>query len=191
MRFLICLLALGFLAFGCGRPHEYFPLKMGNQWRYKVNTGMDTFIQNSAVSDVVPGEMGQTYEVSGNLGVNRLAWKDGVLWASTLGGDRFSPAIPLLDGKKESISLTWAGSIYASGRTMKAKGTLVQDKGNVLVDSQKRSALTTLLTITLPDRIVIVESSYVRGIGLVNQTQRTTIGSTDRFDRGLEYLGGP
>ncbi len=191
MRFLatfpimVCALA------GCSRPHEFLPLKVGNQWRYKVNAGLDNFINTVEVVKTVPGEAGANFVLDGTLGTSLLAWKDGILRATSLAGDRFNPPLPMLDGNKTTSNLLWEGTVYASGKTYKASGTLVQEEGSVEVNSMKRKGLNTVLTLKFPDRSIKVESSYVRGIGLISQNQWTTLGTKEPFNRGLIYLAGP
>jgi hypothetical protein len=191
MRLLLPVCVMSTALLGCAKPHEFFPLKVGNKWTYKVNTGLNTFLENVDIGRTVPGEAGVTYELSGTSGTSRLSWNNGVLLATSLSGDHFNPPLPLLDGNKEAASLSWSGSVYSSGKTYNASGVLTQDKGTFEVNSQKRKAMSTILTLKIGDRIVKVESSYVRGMGLVSQIQRTTTGTVERFNRGLEYIGGP
>ena len=115
------------------------------------------------------------YELAGPLGVSRLAWRDGVLYADETANAFFTPPIPLLaeDGQPRK----WHGTVISMGKSHEATAELVQsnDKERNRVDIGGRIVPATLATLTLQlgAQAVVLESWYQPGTGLVQQVQRT------------------
>lgn len=185
------LFVMAILLAGCSSPDELYPLKVGNEWRYKATNQFGTFLQSSKVTRELPVSAGNGYEIVGTLGTSTVAWSGPKLLATVLAGTRYNPAIPLLDGGKKEGKWTWSGHIYAGGKTYPAAAQIEQSEDNWEREI-KRKATKTVVTITFPEHEITVETLYVRGIGPVSQTQRLkTKGGADQFDVSLEYLSGP
>lgn len=174
------------LACGCART-SYFPMEQGEAWTYSVRTGLGiTSVEQVKVARAMSVAGTDGWELTGPLGTSRLAWKDGVLVGETFSNLRFDPAVPLLVSGGKPAERAWRGTISHLGQEWEAVGTLSQTKGKDTIGTKEVAVVRTELTLQLPDRKILVESTYTERLGLVRQRQETD----GRFDVALEYLGG-
>lgn len=188
----LVLLAIVFVA-GCGNDDRLMPLRVGNEWSYDVKTGLPESVDKVKVTREVPVADTVGFELSGAMGLSRMAWKGETLVASVLGNSRFSPPLPLLNSIEEKQTTKWKGRMYSQGRTYEATATLSQEPTPLTREARKYQAVKTTLLIRLNDRELEVQTWYAPGVGILNQVQRTRTGdeSVGRFDVELDYLSGP
>jgi hypothetical protein len=146
------------------------PLQAGKRWTYLVTNSMtmDQKIRSTVqVKRVIPVGGVPGYELVSALGTSRLAWRGPELIASQMANTTFEPAIPLLGpvGSRRS----WQGYVRTLGRAEAARATL-ETKADRL--GERRTQKSTL-RLSLPGRLVLVESWFEPGVGLVRQEQRT------------------
>ena len=148
------------------------PLSVGRSVTYEVTHGLEKHVEALTVTAEVP-IMGRTgYEFSGPMGVSRLVWQNGVLYASQTANAVLDPPVPLvsLDGKPR----TWTGTLEALEVSSDATAELVQKQVKGLeLGSRKVDATLSTLTIKMPRGSIEVQSWFVPGEGLVQQEQRT------------------
>ncbi len=171
---------------GCSPPPDLMPLEVGRSTSYEVKHGLVKNVEAVTVTSEVP-LMGRTgYELSGPLGVSRLVWKDGVLYASQTANAVFNPPIPLvsLDGKPRR----WTGTLQALEVISEATAELQQKRvKGVRLRSRKVDATLATLTVTMPRGSIELQSWFQPGVGLIQQEQRTGNVLVLR----MEMLGGP
>src|SRR5690242_20026133 len=106
---LALLLALVVVA-GCGGGGKEFPLSVGRTWSYMVDAGFGTTrVEEVKVLRKVPVDGVTGFELGGNMGQSRLAWKDGILEASQLPNATFNPPIPMCVAGKAKARMDWKG----------------------------------------------------------------------------------
>jgi hypothetical protein len=174
------------LVAGCSKQPDLMPLSVGRSVTYVVTHGLEKFVEPVKVVAEVP-IMGRTgYELSGPMGVSRLVWKDGVLYASQTSNAVFDPPIPLVavDGKMKR----WTGSVHSLEFESDASAELVQKQvKDVQVGTRKVEATLATLTVKMPKGTIELSSWFQPGVGLVQQEQRT--GSV--LVLRMAMLGGP
>ncbi|AIE85384.1 hypothetical protein OP10G_2016 [Fimbriimonas ginsengisoli Gsoil 348] len=146
-------------------------MEVGRATTYIARFGFDSRIEPIRVARrlSVAGEDG--YELSGPLGVSRLAWQGGVLYADQAANAWFSPSLPMLAEDEKPRS--WHGRLVSMGRVQPASAKLVHKKTKVDIGSRKIDAILATLTLRLPTGTIQLESWYAPGTGLVQQEQRT------------------
>ncbi len=171
---------------GCSKQPDLMPLRVGRTISYEVTHGMEKHVESMTVTAEVP-VMGQTgYEISGPMGVSRMVWKDGVLYASQTANAILDPPIPLvsLDGKVKR----WNGTLESLDVSSDASAELVQKQvKGVEVGLRKIDATLSTLTVKLPRGTIEVLTWFQPGVGLVQQEQRTGNVLVLR----MEMVGGP
>lgn len=170
---------------GCSHGSDFLPLRDNSQWTYTVNTGTDTYVEPIKVLRRIPvrGQLG--YEIGGNLGISRLTWDDGVLYADSLVNSRFHPALPIFSPTAESLS--WAGTIESMGKSQKATATIMLKEDKIEKLRQKITVRRATITIQTPRTIIEVKTWYRPGVGIVKQEQRTG----NKLDVAMELLSTP
>lgn len=180
---------------GCGgEGNDYFPLHMGCEWTYDVKSGLSHGVTVLKTVREIPVAGVHGYELSISTGISRMAWKDGRLVATVLNNSRFNPPLTLLNGDGMKATIPWEGVMYAGGKLLKGSGTVTQEAENFTVDGKTYPSLKTTLSLRFPQRTIEVQTWYSKGIGMLNQTQRTTTDAQSgvgRFDVQLAYVGGP
>jgi hypothetical protein len=186
--------AAGFflLATGCARKDGLFPLEQGNTWSYTVISGFSKYPIRLKVTKPVSVAGVNGYQLESNAGVSRLAWRSGMLMAETLNSTRFDPALPLLQDTKDKASRTWKGKVTSLAQPVDGKAEISQEPQKVEVAGRTYQAIKVHVELTVPGRIVTVDSYFADGIGLIQQEQRTGDGTgAPMLTTGLSYLEGP
>jgi hypothetical protein len=182
---LILAAAAAVVVAGCGQPPDLMPLEAGREMEYVVRSDLDTRVEPVRISREVPVAGAPGFELTGPLGTSRLAWKDGMLLAASTTNARFHPPVPLVtvDGKARD----WRGEIEVRGYTSEAVGRLVQEDVDLDLNGKKVPTRMSTLSVTLPRGEIELISWFQRGVGMVQQEQRTN----DRLVLRMEMLGGP
>lgn len=176
---------------GCSKPHDLYPLKVGNQWQYTANNHLGVFLHTVKVTRETPTPLGMGYELRGSLGDSIVVWDGPILRATVLSGTRFNPPLPLLDSTRAEAELSWKGRMHSAGKTLEATATLKQTNTE-WGTGNKVKATQTDLTIRSAERTVTVTTIYVRSRGPVSQTQHVSIANGQpAFEVSLEHLNGP
>jgi hypothetical protein len=176
-------------AAGCAPKDDYFPLKVGAHWTYTVKQDkFATRVQQVRVTRQVPVAMTTGYELDGPMGISRLAWRNGTLFADELPSTRLYKSLPMLVPKDPLAKLVWSGQVETLGVSVPAHAILSQSLEPVDIGAKRVDALRADLTLSLPNnKTVELNTWYAKGIGLVRQDQRTN----GNLDIHVELLGGP
>ena len=172
---------------GCADSTSLYPLRIGESWTYTVNNSFTTRVQQVKVMRHVPVDQTEGYELSGPMGIARLAWKGGVLYASALPNVRLIKPMPILAARDQALTLNWSGQVQNLGRTLPAQAILSQSLDSVDVGAQKMDAVKATLDIKFDARSVELTTWYAKGVGPVRQDQRTN----GKLDYHVDLLGGP
>lgn len=158
---------------GCGDGKE-FPLSVGKSWSYMVDSGFGTTrVEEVKVLREIPVDGVTGYELGGNMGQSRLAWKDGVLEAAQLPNATFNPPIPILIGGEKKARKEWKGMIGVVGRGSHATAILIQEPDKASFSGRTVQATKTTLTILSgPDKTELI-TWFQDGQGPIMQEQRT------------------
>ena len=181
----ILVLVAALLLSGCGQDTGAMPLRRGATWQYQSQVGLTSSVVDVSVSGEVPVGKFSGFELTSSHCPARLAWGQGVLWASQLGGTTFEPPIPILApiGSK----LAWAGTMRLAGIAKKSKASLTVTETDEKVGSQERKARQSVLSLEAGPERTEVTTWFVVGVGIVRQEQRAGEMLTNR----LVYLSGP
>ncbi len=172
------------LLMGCSIPDQnLMPMAKGNKWSYRVQGAFDSRVDDVSVGRSVAVGGVRGWELVGDLGTTTLAWSGQTLVASEICGQRFDPPIPLYAPK----SVTWKGTVETAGRTYPGDATLGVSRAKEKFAGKPVTAVTSTLSLTLRKQKVVLTSTFLDGVGLLHQEQRTG----DRRDRYMEYLSGP
>lgn len=177
-------LAVALLA-GCSGEPDLMPMRVGTSITYVVTHGLQRFVEPVKVTSSLP-IMGRTgYEFTGPMGVSRLVWKDGVLYASQAANARFYPPIPLvtLDGKGRK----WQGRLESLDTVADATAELNQKAEKLSLGPRQISTTRSVLTVTMSRGSIELTTWFQSGVGIVQQEQRTGAELVLR----MEMLGGP
>jgi hypothetical protein len=172
---------------GCSGGNDYYPLKVGNQWSYMVVTDFSQGVQTVKCQKSVPVAGTKGYELSGPMGISRLAWKGNTLYATALPNARLYKAIPMLIANDPKATTTWHGQLQNLGVMQKAEATLTQSTDMIDVGSKKFDTIKATLTVKSAGKDIVVETWYAKGVGPIRQTQRTG----DKLNVKVDLLGGP
>jgi hypothetical protein len=172
------------LAAGCSSDRDYFPLRVGDSKTYSVRTGSATFVEPVRVTRRISTAGSDGFELTGRMGVSRLAWSRDGLLADRFSGAAFSPAITLLDPSKPKSTRRWRGTLMGPAGESRAEATIRQEPAKLKVGAREYETLRTRIVLRAgPDKIE-VESWYAPGIGLLRQNHRTN----DKFDLSIERI---
>lgn len=185
------LLLLGFvLMAGCSGGSDWYPLEVGNEWTYSVRTGLAEFVEPVKVVSTAPAAGTKGFQLSGNLGTSRLAWKGKVLCASELPNLAVAPnssPFPLLVADDPTATRAWSGSVMLSGKTYPAVASLKQSKAKLSTPGRTWDTVLVTISLKVGDRNIEILTWYAKGHGPVRQEQRTN----GVWDVGFDYLSGP
>jgi hypothetical protein len=170
---------------GCSRQPELMPLYVGRETTYVVRSGLDSKVDPVKVVREVPIAGVRGYELKGPLGVSRLAWKDGVLLASSTANARFDPPLPLLALDKKDRR--WSGTVEVRGQSSEAEATLQHQEERIEIGGRRMETTLASLRLKMPRGSIELLSWFHPGSGLVQQEQRTN----DQLVLRMEILGGP
>jgi hypothetical protein len=177
----------GIVAAGCGSAEDLYPLKLHEQWTYTVKNSFSTRVQNVAVTRQIPVALTNGYELDGPMGISRLAWRDGTLYAEALPNTRIYKPMPLLVAKVGPATRHWSGYVQTLAGNEKAEATMEQMPDSIELGARKLDTVRSNLTVKLPNKTVELDTWYARGIGPVKQDERTN----GNLDVHVELLGGP
>ena len=178
-RDLLLFLGLAWSLVGCGSRDNWFPMKVGQHWTYQVRTAFDVNVQPIKVLRPLPVASAPGYELTGPLGVSRIAWRNGTLYADSTVNAQFIPPLPLLvpavertkdDDKKV---LTWHGRVIVLGKERPGSATLYERNATIEFGTRKVPTILSTLDIRIPGGKIGLQSWYQQGVGLIRQEQRT------------------
>lgn len=184
----LCLLLFFVLGSGCsGSRESLFPLKGGNTWTYLVRGGFVNRVETVKVvsEESVAGTRG--WRLSGPMGMSRLAWKGGVLFAEELPGCRVYPQVPLLNSLSNAPRVGWTGRLWVMGKSIQASGEVTQEAEKFEIAGRKYDAVVSKLTLANASTQIELKTWFIDGIGPVRQEQR--INGT--LYPAANYLSGP
>jgi len=162
------------VACGCAGGGKEYPLSVGRTWSYMVDSGFGTTrVEEVKGMRKVPVDGVTGYELGGNMGVSRLAWKDGVLEAAQLPNATFNPPIPLLVGGVTKARKEWKGMIGAMGRGSQATAVLVQEPDKQMSDGRTVNTTKSTLTVLSGAQKTELVTWFENGEGPIRQEQRT------------------
>ena len=174
------------LAAGCSSGSDLYPLRVGQQWTYMVSNGFSSRVQQVTVARRVPVALTQGYELQGPMGISRLAWNGGTLYATVLPNTRVYKPIPMLVSGRDKATLKWSGTVEILGKTQNASAEMNQQPETIDFRSSKLETEKSTVTVHLPQETIDLETWYARGVGPVRQEQRTN----GKLDVRVELLGG-
>lgn len=148
------------------------PLQAGTATTYVAHFGLNEMrVEPIRVGRRISVAGVTGYELTGNLGVARLGWRDGVLYADQTANGWFSPSLPVLAEDEKNRS--WHGRVRVMDRMLPGSATLEHHSRTVEIGSRKLKTTQAVVTLKLPAGTIELESWYAPGIGLVQQEQRT------------------
>lgn len=177
--FLLGLLTLA----GCQGPSTApMPLAKGERWNYAVFAPPQRYFDELKVGDPISVAGASGFEVSSNMGVGRLGWKNGILYASQTANARFEPALPLYTptvrpkpepGKSEPEE-NYRGTVTAGGETIRVTGRVFREEKlqNVIANGVAYKAILCEAALVGGGRRFNLKTWFVSGIGIVQQEQR-------------------
>lgn len=147
------------------------PLEVGRSTSYVVKFGFDSRVEPVRIRRHVAVAGVDGYELAGPLGVSRLAWNGGTLYADEAVNASFQPSLPLLaEDRKEHV---WHGRVISMGNENPATAKLTHQDAEVVVGGRKLKTVQATLLVTMPKGTIQLDSWYAPGVGLVQQEQRT------------------
>lgn len=160
---------------GCGSGNsDLMPLQVGHTWNYIVKAGFDTYVVPVTVRRRLSVASGSGVELAGPLGVSRLAWKGNALFADRLVATQFSPAIPILFDGDDTHEHRWKGRVDYADRGSSAAATQSQTEDNDLTfGGRKIECVRSTVTLKTATREIELTTWFSRGLGIVQQEQRT------------------
>ena len=139
-----------------------------------VDSGFETTrVEDVKVLRKVPVDGVTGYELGGNMGVSRLAWKNGVLEAAQLPNATFNPPIPMLIGGRTKARKEWKGMIGAMGRGTAATAILIQEPDQQMFSGRSVNTTKSTLTVVSGPQTTELVTWFQNGEGPIIQEQRT------------------
>jgi hypothetical protein len=158
-------LAILMVATGCGSVVHWMPLDEGQSWTFHTTAGLRQFVEKVSVGRSVPVAGANGYELTGKMGVRRMAWKGSVLYLSQSPTASFVPALPLfVDGH----SLPWKGQVRWGGKTLFGEGALTMTDPT---DKASAGTKTSTVRLKLGGHSYRLETVFQPGVGIVDQRQ--------------------
>jgi hypothetical protein len=177
-------LLLGLLTLvGCQRPSTApMPLAEGARWNYAVFVPPQRYFDELKVGEPISVAGTNGFEVSSNMGVARLGWKNGILYASQTANARFEPALPLYTptirpkaepGKSEPDE-NYRGTLTAGGETIRVTGRVFREEKlqAITANGVEYKAILCEAALVGGGRRFNLKTWFVNGIGIVQQEQR-------------------
>lgn len=183
---MFALVAAVLVSAGCGAGNDLYPLSVGRQWKYVVSNTFTSRVQEVTVQRRVPVALTEGYELSGPMGISRLAWRGGTLFAEVLPNTRIYRPMPLLFSGKDKMTSKWSGTIETMGVVNRADGFIEQHPESIDFRSQHVDTEKSTVTLHLPEATIDLETWFVKGVGPIRQEQRTN----GKLDFRIELLGG-
>jgi hypothetical protein len=166
------------------------PLAAGGEWTYEIRSGLNADVVKVTAGEeaFVAGAAGR--RLAGPGGDSDLAWREGRLVASRLGGLRAHPPLPLFapQGPK---AIRWTGALGMDGQVLEAEAELEE----LAVEAPPASAAgmetrRTRLTLSVGGRSHRLDTWFSRGIGIVQQEHRSGGGAQAPTPQ-LSFISGP
>ncbi len=184
---------------GCRSRSNWFPMKVGQHWTYEVRSGFDIRVESIKVLRPLTVAGADGFELSGPLGVSRLAWRGDELWADRSANVQFVPSLLLfrpsvdlsVDKSKKDDPIyqrygaevgQWEGKVIVMGHERTASAKLYERQESVEIKARKVSAILATLKLTIDRHDVELKSWYQQGVGLVQQEQRTGVTRVVRLE---------
>ena len=177
-------LLLGVLALaGCqGVSTAPMPLAKGARWNYAVFAPPQRYFDELKVGNAISVAGTSGFEVSSNMGVGRLGWKNGILYASQTANARFEPALPLYTptvrpkaepGESEPDE-NYRGTLSAGGEAIRVTGRVFREEKLQAVSANgvEYKAILCEAALVGGGRRFNLKTWFVKGIGIVQQEQR-------------------
>lgn len=173
-----------FVISGCSKSSRWMPLAVGKSWTYHMEASLKESVVTVEASRVVPVAGVKGMELTGPLGVSRLAWKSGVLLAESTANARFVPPVPLLAPGK--FGENWRGRLTWSGIAANATAEIRQRTGVLSLGPRQVDTLISEITFNVNGKNIWLTTWFEDGVGIVKQEQRTDEGP----EMSLEFLAG-
>ena len=171
---------------GCGaKTQDYFPLKIGNKWTYKVTIDNDQEIIDLTVAEEAPVGDHKGFLLQSEMGDSRLAWDGGTLLAAELAGTRYSPPIPLYaaDGTE------WSGVVQAQSKQVAGTATVSRSEEELVVGGRSYRTVKCVLTLDSGEDHIQLTTWFYSGLGILRQELRS--GPALERDRNIVFVSGP
>jgi hypothetical protein len=166
-------LSIALVSVGCDSESDYFPIEVGSVVTYRLR-GFSRQTTLLRMQRVISVDGARGIEIQGPNGVSRVAWAKGELKAQELANARFEPDITLLAPARLSDTLVWNGKVGCLGSAQQATAYLVQKAATEDYQGRHLQVINATLTLTFQDaRVVELDSTYAKGLGLIHQKQRT------------------
>jgi len=180
---LLVVLPISVAVFGCSGGQE-FPLSVGQSWSYMVHGELrQSTVEEVKVLRQVPVDGVTGFELGGNMGQSRLAWKDGKLIAAQLPNATFKPPIPLLIAGESKARAEWKGMVGAMGKGTEATALLIQEPSKETFSGRTVQTTKTTLTIMSGPTKTELITWFKKAEGPIKQEQRTNNVLVVRFEK--------
>jgi hypothetical protein len=161
------------VSLGCGSSESLFPMEVGKQWSYTVQTGFPTFVQKMTVKRPISIAGVQGYEIEGPMGTCRVAWSGDRLIAARMANTEFFPPITILRAGEAAASRAWKGRVrLADGTAISCSAEQTQAADTLTVRSKPVKTVKSTVLLQLPGRVVDLSTWYEPGRGPVRQIER-------------------
>jgi hypothetical protein len=160
---------------GCDSTPSYFPIEVNSVATFRVR-GFRTQITMLRLQRILSVAGARGVEVAGPNGVSRVAWSNGELRAQQLVNARFEPDIPLLSPANLKDTENWKGTVAFLESKAPATATLTQTASTEDYQGRHLQVINAVLTVNLAGpspKVIELDSTYAKGLGLVHQEQRT------------------
>lgn len=164
-----------------------FPLRVGEEWTYTATNGFTERVQTIRVTRRIPVATRKGYELDGPMGIMRIGWVGATLYGEMLPNTRVYPPVPLLLANNPKGTALWAGSLETMGRIFPAHAFLSQQADTVDLGTKRYDTIKTTLSLKYNSQDVELETWYAKGIGPIQQDQRTN----GRLDDHVLLLEAP
>lgn len=155
---------------GCGGSESLMPLRVGEKRNYIVRFPFYGTVEAVTVAGRTSVAGVEGFELQGNLGMSRVAWKGGSLVAEVLNHSRFAPALPLMPASRKA---SWSGTVHLLNSPFPAEAKIEQAEVQDQLLGRALPGRKSVVRLRVPDlnRTITVESTFLYGIGLVRQVQ--------------------
>jgi hypothetical protein len=187
--FSISSLCLSLAMYGCGTSRSLMPLSLNRKAVYRVHYGLISFDEPLMVSKevAVAGQSG--FELSGPMGVSRVAWRNQVLYADQAVNAWFQPSLPILtEGPPVK---PWHGRIVSMGMTHPASATLDLAEEKINIGGRDHNTQRATLKVKMDTARIDLVTWYEAGVGMVRQEQSTKDHGVDHEVVRIELLTPP
>lgn len=180
---------ISILMSGCGNTRSLMPLSINRKAVYRVHYGLISFDEPLVVSKevAVAGQSG--FELSGPMGVSRVAWRNQVLYADQAVNAWFQPSLPILT--EGPTAKPWHGRIVSMGITHPASATLEMAEEKIKFGDKEHTTKRATLKVKMDTARIELVTWYEAGVGMVRQDQTTKEHGVDHEVVRIELLTPP